>query len=417
MARLLTIPRAPSAPRIAPADAPRRGGSLLERVGSWPFVLAAWASSRALFLVTGAIGAHALRQANAVGFPREPDGILNYWAHWDGGWFSSIATQGYGATLWPASANFFPVFPFLVNAGTLLGAGPALAGVVISLAASLLALWFLYELAADLLSPEAARAATLALAFFPTSFFLNAVYSEAIFLALAIGAVWAARVRGNFLLAAILGGLAADTRNVGIFLLLPLLHEALRRRHEAGWSALAPLLIVPAGLLSYMAWLWRWSSHPLLFMTVVHRTWGRTVADPVTTLRRAWTVAETGAVWAVHPGRVFATASPNPSFGAMETFNLVFLALLAVCVLAAFVRLPLGLALYGACAAAIPVLTPASFSPLASLPRYFLAVFPAFLVLGWLLAGRRLLLAGWLVASSALGVLLTLYFTTWRWVA
>ena len=57
------------------------------------------------------------------------------------------------------------------------------------------------------------------------------------------------------------------------------------------------------------------------------------------------------------------------------------------------------------------------FSPLASMPRYFLAAFPVFIVLGTVLARRRVALVCWLGTSASLGILLTLYFTTWRCVA
>jgi Mannosyltransferase (PIG-V) len=386
--------------------------------GSWPFVLAVWGGSRLLFLVAGALGFHLLRHAGAVGFPREPGGVLNYWAHWDGGWFSAIARYGYGATVWPASTNFFPLYPLTIRGGVLLGAGAAVSGVVISLAASLAALYFLHELARDIFDARAARAATVALAVFPTAFFLNAVYSEALFLAAAIGAVWVARVHGDFLIAALLGCLAAATRNVGVFLLFPLADEWLRRRRRgaATWPELAVLGLVPSGLLAYMFWLWHWSSHPLLFATVVRQTWGRKLTSPVDTVERAWHAAVDGAAWAVHPGRLFATSNPNGSFHALETFNFVFFVLLALLLVGVLVRLPRGLALYALAAAALPFLTPPPFSPLASLPRYFLGVFPAFLVLGDALARSRIALAGWLTASVALGILLTLEFTTWRWV-
>lgn len=46
-----------------------------------------------------------------------------------------------------------------------------------------------------------AQGTILALAFFPTSFFFNAVYTESLFLALSTTAVWATRVRKDLLLA------------------------------------------------------------------------------------------------------------------------------------------------------------------------------------------------------------------------
>jgi hypothetical protein len=396
----------------------------LDLGATWPFVLFAWTSSRLLFLVVGVLSHAYMAPVAPGGYPREPSGALNYWAHWDGGWFSAIAQFGYDGSdtlaepLWPSSANFFPLYPMTIRAGTLIGGGPALWGVLISLAASLATLYFLYELSRDLFDAEVARAATLSLAFFPTAFFLNAVYSEGLFLATAIGAVWAARVRGDFVLAGALGCLAAATRNVGVLVLLPLVHESIRRRRAgaAAWPSLTALALVPLGLLTYMFWLWRWSSDPLLFSTVVQRTWGRRLTSPAVTLERAWDGAVNGAHWAAHPISVLSVPETNPFWNATETFNLAFLVLLAVLVVGVAVTLPAGLTLYAVAVAALPVLTPASVQALASLPRYFLAAFPVFIFLGVVLARRRVVLAVWLTASTALGVLFTLFFTTWRWV-
>ena len=101
----------------------------------------------------------------------------------------------------------------------------------------LFALFFLYRIAETLHGTRSARAATLALAFFPTAFFLNAAYSEALFLALSTGAVWAAIVRRNLLLAGLFGALAAATRNLGVVLILPLFFEWLRYRRSSACAA------------------------------------------------------------------------------------------------------------------------------------------------------------------------------------
>src|SRR5919202_1436557 len=77
-------------------------------------------------------------------------------------------------------------------------------GVLISLTAFLFALYFVYRIAEEGWGVRVAKGAILALAFFPTSFFFNAVYTESLFLALSAGAVWAARVRQNLLLASVL---------------------------------------------------------------------------------------------------------------------------------------------------------------------------------------------------------------------
>jgi hypothetical protein len=385
--------------------------------GVWSFVFWSWLASRLLFLTAGALAAHVLSHA-PTGDPAQPPGVFNYWANWDGAWYASIAKSGYAGRLWPASANFFPFYPILLRLGITVGPGAALAGVILSLAASLLALYFVHELTRNYFDLKAGRAATLALAFFPSAFFLNAVYTEAAFLAAALGSLWAARVRGDFVLAGVLGCIAAMTRNVGVLLVLPLADEWWRRRRDAGPHGLAALALVPAGLLAYMCWLWHRSGHPLLFLTVARDNWGRRLTNPGHTLHLAWEDASSGAAWAIRPQRVFeTTSSSNPTFHAMPTFDYVFLLLMVVLVALAVTRLPRGLSAYAIAASLVPILTPAFVQPLASLSRYVLAVFPVFFVLGYVLSRRRFLLWPWLAASALLGVLFTLEFATWRWVA
>jgi Gpi18-like mannosyltransferase len=139
-------------------------------------------------------------------------------------------------------------------------------GVGVSLVAALAGLFFVYRRAEEIYDEKAAQAATLAMAFFPTAFFFNAFYTEALFLALSAGTVWAALVRRNLLLAGVLGGLAAATRNPGVLLLIPLGYEWLRGREEFGLRVLACLGLVPAGLVAYVAFLWVRFGEPLIFV-------------------------------------------------------------------------------------------------------------------------------------------------------
>ena len=70
--------------------------------------------------------------------------------------------------------------------------------------------------APDRLEPGGvARLAVLVTALAPMSFFLSAVYSESLYLALSVGLFYAAR-RGRFLTAGLLAALAAATRSAGV---------------------------------------------------------------------------------------------------------------------------------------------------------------------------------------------------------
>ena len=380
---------------------------------AWKFSLAVWGVSRLFFLAVGAVAARFVTPA-AAGVVPEPPGFLNYWAHWDGAWYSAIATSGYGG---PAATAFFPFYPLLVHFGTRLGGGPAVWGVVISSLALLLALFFLYRIAEELWDQRVARIATLTLAFFPTAFFLNAVYTEALFLALTTGALWAAYVRRDLVLAGFFAYFAGATRNVGLLLVIPLAYEWLRNRREFGWVSLVGVAAAPCGLATYMLYLWKGTDDPLLFAAAQEQTWGRTFTNPVTTVERAWESARGGFDYVLHPGKVFAGTYVDPSYALGNSLQLFFLALLFVLLALAVVRLSPGLSAYALLLGAAPLLTPSPMFPLTGLSRYFLGMFPLFFVLAFVLARSRYALLSWLVASAAFGAFLTILFTSWRWVA
>lgn len=346
----------------------------------------------------------------------ESPGVLNYWAHWDGAWYAQIAVEGYGARA-PVSTAFFPVFPMIVRVGSAIGGGPAIWGVAVSLVATVFALYFLYGLAEKLFDREAARAATLAFAFFPTAFFLNAAYTEALFLAFAAGSLWAAHVRRDLLLAGILGAFAAATRSPGVILLVPLAYEWLRNRREFGWRGAWELSLVPVGLLGYAIYLWSQFGEPLIFARAQATYWGRALTNPLVTLQNSWTDARDGLSYVLDPATLFLDPSAGPSLEASGVVNIVFLALfLVLMVIGAFV-LPPELSLYSFFTMLVHILTPSPLIPLLGVPRFVLEAFPLFLVFGLLLSRSRPALVAWLLVSGSLGMALTTLFVTWRWVA
>ena len=244
---------------------------------AWGFVLVVFAASRLFYLTSGALLVEAVPVHPFQGQTLDvPIGTLSIWAHFDGEHYTRIAESGYGAAspLLPsrydlASPVFFPLYPLLTRSIADLFGGPvslgalSVYGVLISLVAFCFALYFVYRVAEEGWGVRAAQGTVLALAFFPTGFFFNAVYTESLFLALSAGAVWAAGVRKNFLLACLLAGLATATRNVGVLLLFPLVGKWAERRWY-GWPT-AYLALVPAGLVAYMAYLWGRFGNPLLF--------------------------------------------------------------------------------------------------------------------------------------------------------
>jgi hypothetical protein len=355
--------------------------------------------------------------ANPIGDPLEPAGFLNYWALWDGAWYSEVATEGY-ANRAPESTAFFPLYPMLIGLGASIVGGPAIWGIFISLASTLFTLYFLYGIAEKLFDERAARYATLAMAFFPTAFFLNAVYTEAPFLALTTGAMWAAMVRRDLLLAGILAAFAAATRNLGILLLIPLAYEWWRNREEfGGMRGLAPLALVPLSVGVYTAYLWMHFGDPLISARQQGEYWGRTLTNPLATYENASASAAEGAGWWLDPSSLFLGESAAPSLEASNTLNLVFFVLVLAAVWVAFFILPPGLSVYTAIITLLPVLTPSPSFPLMSMPRFALGAFPIFLVMGFLLSRSKVGSAVWFAVCIPLGIALTALFVTWRWVA
>ena len=392
------------------------------------FVLLVYTTSRLFYLAAGAL---LVRLVPVGSFQRitadVPYGTMNLWSHWDGEHYVALAAGGYLQPPENASPAFFPLYPFLIRAfAELFGgpiSGPALSvwGVLISLLALPFALFFVYRIAEDGWGERVAQTTVLALAFFPTSFFLNAVYTESLFLALSAGALWAARLRKDLLLACALAAFATATRNVGVFLVVPLAYEWLKGGAGRGyglWRGMACLALATSGLLWYAAYLWQRFGDPLLFYTE-QRRWGREATNPLTALRGTVASASDGV------GRLFDPGLwEDPSLSriadhlgeANNAYNLLFLALALALLLVGLRVLPPSLGAYAFLLILPPVLFGTPQGPLMGLPRYMLVAFPLFIVLGVLLRDRRLL-GGWLFLSGAFSLLLCALFVTWRFVA
>jgi Mannosyltransferase (PIG-V) len=399
--------------REQPSAAEEKADGSASSRPAWVTVLIVWAASRAFFFAVGAIGHAFIGQADVPGGDPGAPGTLSYWAHWDGRWFSEIAVDGYDRF---AATAFFPLYPLVVRGGTELGLGVALAGVIVSTLATLAALYFIYQLALRWHGERAALVSILTIAFFPTAFYLNAVYSDPLFLALTAGCFWSLHVRRDILLAGLFGCLAAATRNIGVLLLLPIAYECLRVQRVLNWKVLTAIAAPVFGLASYMVYLWVSRGDPLLFSKAYREVWGRGFANPFETLSEALERSADG-VFYLWPPTVLGTSSSGPPYLLSNTLNVWFLLFGCSALILAVRRIPRGVLLYTVPATLAPLaLDPGSF-PLASYPRYVLVVFPLFIALGAVLARSWTATVIWLLASASLGAYLTLLFVTWRWVA
>jgi len=339
--------------------------------------------------------------------------VTDVWARWDAVHFLRIAEHGYTK----AEAAFYPLYPGLVAAGgRATGGHYVLAGIVVSLLTCLASFVLLERIAEERLGADGARRAVLYLALFPTALFLQAVYSESLFLFLSLAAFMLAE-RRRFGWAGVVVGLAVLTRPTGLALLPPLLLIA--RRESWRLAAGLPFLFV------YPVLLWRDAGDPWA-LAHAEGTWNRhlSAAGPLGGIwngaRAAWAGIEQLAsgsnahvYWtAVSP------ADSTPLRAAVINLELfAFLVLFIALAAIAWREFGASYGLFGALSLALPLSVPSSRWPLLSLPRFGLVVFPFFLALAWL-GGRHARAHVAIVGCSALllGVFIT-QWALWDWVA
>ena len=297
-------------------------------------------------------------------------------------------------------------------------------GMLVSLLFLPLALFFVYRIAEVGWGEQVARTTTLALAFFPTAFFLNSVYTESLFLALSAGALWACRVKKDLLLACVLAGFAGATRNVGVFLLVPLFLEWLKEARESGSGREqlvrgASLALVPSGLLGYMAFLWWRFGDPFLFYTA-QEAWNRRPVDPLTLTVDVFAEAYASLKTALGPGTPADSAlagmvgrlqDPN------DAYSLLFLLVTVALFVSGLRVLPLSLSLYTLLLFVSAVSFGKPDTPLMGFSRYALVAFPLFITLAVLLEDRLRARAVYLSFSAAASLMFCAFFVSWRFVA
>ena len=346
---------------------------------------------------------------------------------WDSSYYVFTAQHGYEAL---GQTAFFPFYPLVMRAVATVTYSEVVAGVLVSLVSFAVALVLLHRLADIDFGPAVARRTVWLIALFPASVFFSAVYTEGLFLALSVGAVYAAR-RGSWAWAGALGGMAALTRNTGVLIgvavLLMYLYgpradkpsttlkgvrplaERLRPRYRLRADALW-LLLIPAGLVVFAVYTWIVYDSPFASydaQAIFHREFlgpfsalwygGRDVGQAI------------GDLLGISNGEGI-----GASLRTLALAGAVVGALIAT--VGALRRLPVAYGAYALAALLPPLSTPWPDHPLWSTPRFIAVLFPLFLWLALVLRNRRWYLV--FCVAFALGLAYcSARFSAWYWVA
>jgi Mannosyltransferase (PIG-V) len=403
------------------------------RVTSWAGIrMSAWvaiACSRLIALAAGAAGATLIpptvgwRAFDPHGLTLSLGRVGNVLAastdRWDGVHYVAIAQHGYRTA---ADTVFFPLYPLLIHIVSWVTRSEVLAGVLISLAAFVVALILLHRLAREELGNRAADATVLILAFAPLSFFFSAVYTESLFLAFSVAAFYLAR-HERFAFASMAAAGATLTHLEGIVLIAPLAlmywQTARERSPTRKLIAVqaAPLLLPAVALAGFVVYLrlhgYAWTA-PLSNETGNYHV---QFTGPLITLARAISAGLTGLWQTLHGSTPLATGDNSPFSPGFQ--NLVYLVIVSICVVTfagAWRRLPKAYCLYTALVLIVCTSGPVEGDPLHAFDRYVLVLFPLWMVAGAWLSERRV--TRYIVEiEAALLLFYTFEFAHWVFIA
>ena len=300
--------------------------------------------------------------------------VMRQFSHWDSPHYIDIAKSGYvNEGEQRLFIVFFPLYPLLIRLTTFSFDYINLSALIVSNVSSIFAAVYLFKLAQLDFSDDVAKKAVLYLSVFPTAYFLSAIYTEGLFFALVIASVYYARTE-KWPLAGFLSMLAALTRIAGLLLLPTLLVEYL---HQKGWKLkkinpnILWAMLALAGFLIYLGINYHVTGNFFTFMEIERTHWSQTI-DPIQGLQGAWS-------WAVS-----AEFPQNITVGSAQ---IIFAAFGLLVVIAGFLlHLRLSYNVYMLLTWMLSVST----GWWISVPRYVMAMFPMFILLG-LLARKRIL--------------------------
>lgn len=336
--------------------------------------------------------------------------IVSLHARWDSFWYLDIAQNGYHLEYNPwglYNVVFFPLYPFLIKLITFLTAGNfILAGWILSNAFLLLALFYFFKLVKEFHPPSSAKPSEgrdearlqraeinlcspiIFLLIFPTAFFLNAIYTESLFLFLSLATFYYG-LKKKFIYAGVFGLFASLTRVTGILLFIPLSWEYFKNNGFKLKSLISqkilPIFLIPLGTFSFFLYHYIKFGNFFLFFEV-QKNWGRAF-----TLQR---------------GHFDFFSNPAIVNFILDVFFVVFALIMLFFV---FKKLRTSYGLYMLATIAVALST----GTFMSIGRYILVLFPIYILLA--LIKNQYLQQSWAFISALLLALYTILFVNNYW--
>ncbi len=334
-----------------------------------------------------------------------PDNLwLDGWTRWDAGWYRHIATHGYvDQAVGPAGQRnlaFYPFYPMTMRLVSLSGVHPLTAGILVSNTGFLAALLLLHRMVRARWGSDVAFRCVLLLSVFPFSFYFSAVYSESLFLFLAVASLFLGE-QGRWAPASLCALLCGATRVPGLAL-APALGLLYLGRIRFDFRQVRPDVL----------WLGLSVLGPVLFYAYLHVQFG----DPWLAFKATRVAGWWQGGFSLKPVERGVRALRSienlrtGQFPVVFDLNLLAAALCLGSLVPVFRRQPPAWGVFALLIVASGVLQPGGWG------RYVLAAFPVFLA--WALAlENRLAFAGVVVLSTLVLALLTILYTHWYWVA
>ena len=296
--------------------------------------------------------------------------VMRQFCRWDSPHYLDIAENWYvNVGEQRLFIVFFPLYPLLIRLTTFDYRFINLSALLISNISSLIAMVYLFKLVELDFGEDVAKSSVLYLSVYPTAYFLCAIYTEGLFLALVTACFYHAR-RGRWISAGLLGMLASLTRINGLILLPALAVEylsqkewSLRRLDATFFCSWLPL----AGFLIYLTINYIVTGDFFTFIEVQRTHWHQSI-DPLSGLKEALS-------WAIN--------SPFPENITVGYAQIVFAVLGLSGVIGSFLHLRASYSVY----MLLTWMMSVSTSFWLSIPRFTLVMFPLFILLG--LTGHR----------------------------